>query len=528
MEEKKVCIVGAGVSGLAACKYLVQKGFHPVLFESDRVVGGVWARTLPSTRLQSSPLDYQYSDFPWPETLTKIFPDHNQVVEYLGSYARRFDLLKYVRFGEKVMSLDYVGAGEKEMEAWDMWSGNGEAFGGSRRGTWHVTVRKEDDGSCQVHIMDFVILCVGRYSGLLNIPSFPANKGPEAFNGEVIHVMDYCKMGSSAADKFLKGKRVTVVGFRKFALDVAAECANVNGPEYPCTMIIRGKHWNIPKFVAWGIPLHYFCLNRFSELFFDRPGGGLLLSILATMLSPLVWLFTKFTESYFKKIIPIKKYGMVPEHSFFQAMFSCLVCVLPENFYKKVEEGSIVLKHSKSFEFCKNGIIVEGDTSPINTDLMIFATGFKSDQKIKDLFISPHFQKIVIGSLDFTIPLYRECIHPRIPQLAIIGYSEHASNIYLSEMRARWLAHFINGGFLLPSINDMEKSVKEWDKYMKRYLGKFFRRSCITSLHLWYNDQLCKDLGCNPKRKKGFLAEWFISYKPTDYANLEEEQKSML
>ncbi|KAK8942567.1 hypothetical protein KSP39_PZI008825 [Platanthera zijinensis] len=49
---------------------------------------------------------------------------------YSESYAQRFDLLRHVRFPEKVVGVEYVGATEEEMKAWDLWSGTGGAFGG--------------------------------------------------------------------------------------------------------------------------------------------------------------------------------------------------------------------------------------------------------------------------------------------------------------------------------------------------------------------------------------------------------------
>ncbi|KAH0455993.1 hypothetical protein IEQ34_013900 [Dendrobium chrysotoxum] len=67
----------------------------------------------------------------------------------------------------------------------------------------------------------------------------------------------------------------------------------------------------------------------------------------------------------------------------------------------------------------------------------------------------------------------------------------------------------------------MEKNVMEWEKHVKKYSGNRYRGSCISTLHIRSNDQLCKDMGSNPRRKKGFLKDRFLPYSPADYAELD-------
>ncbi|XP_057718730.1 probable flavin-containing monooxygenase 1 [Arachis stenosperma] len=517
--EKQVGIIGAGISGLIACKYIKAKGFHPIVFEATNTIGGVWTKTLNSTILQTPKVMYQFSDFPWPSSVTQDFPDHNEVLDYIKEYAQHFDLIKHIKFNTRVEGIEYQGPSMEEIQAWHLWNGTGEAF--STRGKWKVSVTDTQNGlnSIEVYTLDFVILCIGRFSDVPNIPEFPSEKGPEVFGGQVIHSMEYASMDSQTATEFIKGKQVTVVGFQKSALDTAMECSTVNGVDHPCRVLYKTEHWNLPDYLPWGIPLAYLYLNRFAELMVHKPGESFFLSLVATVLAPLRWVFSKFVESHIDRKLGLSEVGMVPSHSFHREINNCLISTVPDNFFDKVKEGSIVLKKAPRFWFSKEGVVIDGEeASPLKTDLVILATGFKGDIKLRNIFVSPTFQNLILGSPNSTVPLYRECIQPEIPQVAVIGFSESAANLYTSEMRCRWVAELVDGRFKLPSIEEMKKDIRKWDEYMKKYSGNYYRRSCIAALHIWYNDQLCKDMGWNHRRKKGIFSELFQPYGPLDYS----------
>ncbi|XP_076937146.1 putative flavin-containing monooxygenase 1 [Bidens hawaiensis] len=334
-----------------------------------------------------------------------------------------------------------------------------------------------------------------------------------------MHSMEYAAMEHDKAASFVKGRNVVVVGFGKTGLDISRECASVNGPEHPCTIVYRRDHWKLPDWAPWGIPLTYLYLNRFSELLVHKPGEGFMLNMLATLLSPLRWGVSKFVESYIKNKLPLAKFDMVPHHSFSkdEDTRSSLILYMPNpnNFFDALEEKSIQLKKSQSFSFYEKGICIDEDNTHIEAEIVIFATGFKGEEKLTKIFESSIFGHFISGSS--RVPLYRECIHPRIPQAAVIGFSESLSNMYISEMRAKWVATLLEGVFKLPSVNEMEKDIARWDEYMKQSTGEYHYRSSIGALEIWYNDQLCKDMGMKRLRKNGPFANVFEPHGPTDY-----------
>ncbi|KAK3129531.1 hypothetical protein QOZ80_6BG0481170 [Eleusine coracana subsp. coracana] len=497
---KRVAVVGAGTSGLAACKHLLARGFRPVVFEAGASVGGLWTRTLASTRLQSPHVAYRFSDFPWPEGVD-WFPRHHQVVDYLAAYSRRFGVDECVRFRSRVVAAEHVGEDDDAGDA-ELWAGNGEAFGA---GVWRLTVQHGDSDATQMYEFDFLILCIGRFSGVPNIPAFPPNRGPDAFRGRVLHSMDLSDMDDADAAALVKGKRVAVVGSGKSAYDIAAECAEANGVEHPCTTVCRSPQWIVHDTEVWGkVNLGYLFVNRFAELMVRKPEAGMVSSLLATLLAPLAWLISKVTEAYYKKAIPMRAYGMEPEYGF----------------------GGVHLRVQDRDAAGRAGVLRQDDTDDyqrvvVHADLVILSHRLQRRPEAQGhVRVAP-----LQGNCSRIVGHHRPSVQgvraPRIPQMAVIGYSESLSNIYTSEMMAKWVARFLDGAFRLPSVRRMEQSVAEWGKYMKRSSGDRFRRSCLGAVNIWYNDQLCCDMGCDPRRKKGLVAEWFQPYGPADYAGIQ-------
>ncbi|KAI6682354.1 hypothetical protein NL676_036235 [Syzygium grande] len=225
--ERRVVIIGAGISGLLACKYLVKKGFDPVVFEADNRIGEVWNHTIRSTKLQNAKVGFRFSDFDWPASVQETFPNHTEVQDYVESYARHFNLYPYIKFHSRVIRIDYVGESFEEMKTWDLWGRTGMAFGS--KGKWHITILDTETNATKVHQAEFVILCIGRFSRLPNNPELPPNYCSKVFDGKVMHSMEYSDMEKSAAAELIKGKRMTIVGSQKSAVDLAVECAEANG-----------------------------------------------------------------------------------------------------------------------------------------------------------------------------------------------------------------------------------------------------------------------------------------------------------
>ncbi|MCB9438600.1 MAG: NAD(P)-binding domain-containing protein [Anaerolineales bacterium] len=213
------CIIGAGASGITAAKNLKAAGIPCHVFEREDEVGGNWYFGKPnssvyqSTHLISSKPLSAYTDFPMPDDYPD-YPNHEQVLAYLRSYAQHFGIYDLITFNTSVERL------ERDEE-----------------GYWLVSL---SDGSTRRY--KGVIIANGHHWH----PQYPHIEGH--FDGTTLHSADY-----KTPDIF-KGKRVLVIGGGNSGCDIAVDAAHVAAKTLHSMR--RGYHY-IPKYV-FGKPTDQF------------------------------------------------------------------------------------------------------------------------------------------------------------------------------------------------------------------------------------------------------------------------------
>ncbi|HEX3976960.1 MAG TPA: NAD(P)-binding domain-containing protein [Solirubrobacteraceae bacterium] len=212
-QSPRVCVIGAGVSGLTTVKALGDWGVDHTCFEASDEVGGNWYFRNPNGRssayrslhIDTSKTAVSFQDFAMDERYPD-FPHHTEIHGFLREYAERFGLRERIRFNtavDRVTRLDEGG--------WDI---DGERF-------------------------DVLVVCNGHHWD----PSFP--DFPGGFDGPTIHSHHYIDPTEPLA---LEGKRVLVVGIGNSAVDIVSELSR-KGVADRVFISTRSGAWVIPKYV---------------------------------------------------------------------------------------------------------------------------------------------------------------------------------------------------------------------------------------------------------------------------------------
>lgn len=103
------------------------------------------------------------------------------------------------------------------------------------------------------------------------------------------------------------------------------------------------------------------------------------------------WIISKALDIYYKLKLPLRKHGILPSYSVYDAVSTCCFSIAPSNFFEMVESKLIILKEVKSFHFCKFGIVINDEKEYVDADIVIFATGFETQKPIPFKIFPRHY-----------------------------------------------------------------------------------------------------------------------------------------
>lgn len=397
-ETVRVCLIGAGLSGLASAYALKTRGVDFVCLEKAGDVGGIWRRPQAGERgpgylslhLNTTKQLTGYADHPMPASYP-VYPRHSQVASYLRSFAERAGLLDHIELETTVESV------RQESD-----------------GSWTV-ISHDAHGTRTSRSFAQVIVASGHNTE----PSLPAPPtGSETFTGTIQHAIDY-RDGSDYADR-----SVVVVGLGASAVDIAADLSR-----YAATTLLsvrRGLHI-LPK-QLFGTPL-----DEVAE-------------------AP--W-WTAMSLEQQRRFIEqallvargrLSDYGLPePDHPIFASAVT-----ISDEILSRIRHGGVTPK--PAIDFVDGGRVVFTDGTSAPADAIVYCTGYR----MAFPFLPAGCPVGPRGSVE----LYKRVVAPDRPGLYFVGLVRpHGSITRLVEAQSRWIARIVTGEAVLPEPEVMRKEI---------------------------------------------------------------------
>jgi dimethylaniline monooxygenase (N-oxide forming) len=313
----RVCLIGAGSSGITAAKALHERGIPFDCFEKSDRVGGNWvfenrngmSAAYRDLFINTSRPRMAYSDFPMPESYPD-FPHHTQIAAYFDEYVEHFGFREQITFetGVERASLDADGAWTVELDS-------GES-----------------------HRYDALIVANGHHwDARWPEPAFP---GSDTFAGAQLHAHSYVE------NSIFAGKRAVVLGMGNSAMDIAVESSYVAERTY---LAARQGVWIVPKYV-FGKPIDQL-----------RNDPRVPFRIRQQVIQQLI-------RSYAG---PPERYGLPkPNHKFGEAHPTVSGRILD-----RIQHGTITPK--PSIAALEGSQVRFTDDSTVEADVVVYCTGYK-------------------------------------------------------------------------------------------------------------------------------------------------------
>lgn len=454
--EYDVAVIGAGISGIATAKCLLDDNFKIIVYEKSDHIGGLWQFTedgygvMRFTHINVSKYNYCFSDFPFPDDVPD-YPSHSHMAEYIRSYAKHFDVERHINFNTEVIKI------EKASEGWKITS-------------VQVDNKKKRQSEYKEVFVKFVAIATGHHTK----PSMPHFEGQETFNGRIFHSVDY----KDAITNGLVGKKVVVVGIGNSAVDVAVNITELAG-EKPINISTRSGAWVVPNYIQ-GYPADLYACRLFFWLPWSLSNFVFELLIQSVFGSPWHW-------------------NLNPKMRARQTQPT----VSPTLIHHIQRQNIVVKPNIAAF---KGNEVIFADGSRSVADAVVCCTGYRIDLP----FLGSNIKDLVVEESTNKIKLFKNVFAPEIgASLAFIGFAQPASGglLSISETQARWFSELCKGTIKLPPAEKMHQELKQ-DQQKTESIYYASARHTIQEDPMTYNDEIASYFGAKPQLWKHPSLAW--------------------
>jgi dimethylaniline monooxygenase (N-oxide forming) len=426
--QTRVCVIGAGSSGIAAAQVLHARGIPFDCFEVGSSVGGNWrylndngmSSAYRSLHINTSRQQMEYKAFPMPADLPD-YPSHWQIAEYFDSYVDHFGFREKIAFRTEVVKVEPAAGG------------------------YAVTLRSSNQrgepGEPEVRSYSDVVVANGHHwDPRWPEPSYP---GAETFPGDQLHAHYY------RTPDVLEGKRVLVLGIGNSASDIAVESSRVAEETY--LAMRRGAHV-VPKYM-FGVPTDHLTDSPLARgpVALQRLGLAALLRLSQGRMTD---------------------YGLPkPDHAVLHAHPT-----VSDDLLSRLGHGDISVRPNiDRFEGSK-AFFVDGTAAEVDT--VIYCTGYK--------VTFPFLDERFVPARDNHVDLYRRVVSPDHPGLYFVGLVQPIGAIMpLAEAQSAWVADLVSGAGTLPSYDEMRRQIRIYDERLARRYVASKRHTIQVDFHAY-------------------------------------------
>ena len=406
----RACVIGAGSSGIAVVKALLDRGIAFDCFEKSDQVGGNWvfgnrngmSAAYRDLFINVSRERMAYADYPMPSSYPD-FPHHTHIKEYFDNYVDHFGLRDEIEFET---SVEHVERRED--------------------GVWEVAIERAGGGGRETREYDALIVANGHHwDPRWPEPAFP---GQQQFKGAQLHAHSYVD------NSIFAGKDVVIVGMGNSAMDIAVESSYVAANTY---LSARKGAWIIPKYV-FGKPVDQLPNNPRVPF-----------AIRQRMIHQTIKTITG----------PPERYGLPkPDHKFGESHPTVSGRILD-----RIAHGTIAPKPNVA-SLSADGVRF-ADGSEVHADVVVYCTGYK--------ITFPFFDEGFLAAPDNHIELFRRVFHPDIGGLFFIGLLQPLGAIMpLAEAQGAWVGDYLRGDYALPAPAELRRDIASDQAAMKkRYIA---------------------------------------------------------